>query len=327
MGLLLGENSLREGVMRSFSIPCLAVLATLSFSAWPDLTGPAQANNVDPCQGLEEWGLFVNGVPADEYVDSIRGNEEAIRRFIQSPPPEGLGIDPSVLDIPSLTSLLRQIDENPRGIVPPCPPIQQQRPAICVPEALQGIGGFSTILVLKKILLSVHQTLFGKIRDYIFVDKTKSGHLSVDMCMDRSEFFHWDIEILDGEYRVHPRQGDPANPRDPYYPDNPFPNVDLELPAAATDPGNPKSIWARDLDHKLHAMGDRIEVRHIYHRRLSEPDLTRLDSKHQLYTSTRASCIDLFTQGRPPATVGELKQKDYCLGRCEHPAIVNTGGG
>lgn len=43
------------------------------------------------------------------------------------------------------------------------------------------------------------------------------------------------------------------------------------------------------------------------------------------YTSTAESCIDLLSHPYPPEF--ELPpQKGYCLGRCEHPFIVNTGG-
>jgi hypothetical protein len=299
--------------MRRFPIACIAVLATLSFSACPELTGPAQANDVDPCQGLEEWGLFVEGEPADDFVRRLRDNPEQLDMFLYRPPPVGLDIRRSPWNIEALTSLLERIDREPTSIIPE------------VPEALQGISGFISILVLKKLLIQVHPVVRGKIRDYIFDERTKSGHVSVDMCIDRNQFYHWDIEVLDGEYGVHFRI--PADPQNPDYPDNPFPDVDLKLPAAATDPNDKRSVWFRNLEYKLHALGDRIQVRHIYYRGPTVPDLTRLDSQHKLYTATNASCIDLFTEDYPPATIGELRQKDYCLGRCEHPAIVNTGGG
>lgn len=296
--------------MKGISIAHIGALAALSFFAGPELfSRPVQAEVVDPCEGLQEWTLVANGEPADELVERLRGNEQF---FIANASPEGLGID---LDIDDLRELLREIDRDPTRVLD-----------TDVPDAMRGIGGFSTTLFLKKLILGVHQTVYGKIRDYIFVDRTKSGHLSVDMCIDRSEFYHWDIEIANGGFGVHLRKGDPDDPNDPYYPDNPFPNVDLDLPEGATDPDEPTSIWVRGLDHKLHARGKSIEVRHIYHRSLSDPDLTRLDDNHHLYMSTEASCVDLFTQGRPPATFGELTDSDYCLGRCEHPAIVNTGG-
>jgi len=49
-------------------------------------------------------------------------------------------------------------------------------------------------------------------------------------------------------------------------------------------------------------------------------------SNQHLYMSTPESCVDLFTEGPPPATFGELVDTGYWLGRCEHPNIGNTGG-
>lgn len=292
--------------MRRISTACVTVLATLSFVACPAPTSAARAEVAGPCEGLEKWALFVDGEQADELVARLRGDQPGIQEFVSR-----LGID---LGVEELTSLLRQIDAEPESVVD-------------VPAALQGIGGFSTTLLLNKMLLGVHPTLYGKIRDYIFVDRTKSGHLSVDMCIDRRELYHWDIEILDDGLHVA-RRTEPTDPSDfDTYPADPFPDVDLELPEMAVNPAHPTSIWARGLTHKLHAKGKRIEIRHVYYRNLGDPDLVRLDPDHHLYQPTEASCVDLFTEEYPPATFGELKQKDYCLGRCEHPAILNTGGG
>lgn len=292
--------------MRRISTACITVLTVLSFLFYSALVSPARAKVAGPCEGLEKWALFVDGEPSDAFAARLRGNQAEAQAFINS-----LGID---LDTEQLTDLLRRLDAAPESVLD-------------VPEALQGISGFSTTLLLKKMFLGVHPTLYGKIRDYVFVDKTKSGHLSVDMCIDQREFYHWDIEVLDGEFHVE-RRTEPADPSDfDTYPADPFPGVDLDLPKAAVDPALESSIWARGLTHKLHASGTRIEVRHVYYRDLGAPDLVRLDPGHHLYESTEASCVDLFTTGRPPATFGELVQKDYCLGRCEHPAVLNTGGG
>jgi hypothetical protein len=297
-------------MMNRLFIVCITVLGALASLGCPEPARAASETAGDACKGLQEWGLFVNGESADDFVDRLRRDDDREEIFLHNPPPDGLGIEGTT---DALDQRLRQIDREPTSVIPN------------VPQALQGISGFITTLVLKKLRLQVHPVLSGKIRDYIFDERTKSGHLSVDVCIDRNQFFHWDIEVLDGEYRIHQRIS--KNPQNPNYPDHPFPNVDLTLPAAATDPNDPNSVWVRNLDHKLHAMGNRIQVRHIYHRGPTAPDLMRLDSRHHLYTSTRESCIDLFTEGYPPATVGELKQKDFCLGRCAHPAIVNTGGG
>jgi len=284
----------------------IILLATLSLMTSAALTGAARAKVAGPCEALEKWALFVDGEPADAFVARLRGNQPEIQEFIKS-----LEIG---LAVEELSVLLRRIDAAPEDVIE-------------VPEALRGINGFSTTLLLNQLLLGVHPTLYGKIRDYIFIDKTKSGHISVDMCIDRREFYHWDIAIREDGFHVE-RRTEPTDPSDfDTYPADPFPAVDLALPEAAVDPDDERSIWARGLTHKLHAAGTRIEVRHVYRRKLGAPDLARLDSGHRFYQASEASCVDLFTTGYPPATFGELVRKDYCLGRCTHPAIVNTGGG
>ena len=309
--------------MKNFSIIGIAALAMLSISGCPDFSRSAQAQVVDPCEGLPQWGLFVGREPAEEFVARIRAQDD-VEAFVQNQPPEGLGID---MDIGELTELVQRIDAEPRTIID-------------VPEEMLGIAGFSTTLLLKRLLFPndepvADQIVYGKIRDYTYVSETKSGHISVDMCIDRREFvplgedrrefYHWDIEIPDDQFMVAEREP-PSVPSDPATYGNPFPTINFPLPAEAVDPANPASIWRRGLDHKLHAEGREIIVRHVYHRQLSDPNLTRLPDNHHFYTSTDASCIDLFTEGPPPATFGELVDNAYCLGRCEHPGVVNTGG-
>jgi len=336
-------------------ISCIAVLAAFAFLACPKLSRPVEAHVVNPCEGMAEWALFVDSkrgpeiemVPADDFVESLR-DDEAIRDFIQSEPPDGLGITlgalrevfpplpPQDLEdlIPALTALLRRIDNQPESL--------EQN----LPIALQGIGGLSTTLLLTKLLGIADKVVYGKIRDYIFLEnpgKVGSGHISVDVCIDRREFvplgqdwrqfFHWDVEIPPDIFKYVER----TPPRDPFDPNtynDPFPG--FSLPKEAVDPANPRSTWRRGLDHKLHAEnpspeGPSILVRHIYYRGVGTPDLIRLpdappDKRDSRYNSTKESCIDLFTAGPPPATFGELVENAYCLGRCEQPAIFNTGG-
>jgi hypothetical protein len=194
-----------------------------------------------------------------------------------------------------------------------------------IPDALSGIGGFSTLLALRAYLFNEAHRVQGKIRDYVYVDSDKSGHLAVDVRTEffasakdrdsgelpiRTELLHWDIDV-EGVYKIHQRGFDFLNP---------FPQVDLVLPGNAI-----AGIWARDLKYKLHARGIGIKVRHVY-RKIDDGLITRLPSTDFRYASTDASCIDLLFHPYPPET--ELPpQIGYCLGRCDHPAIINTGGG
>jgi hypothetical protein len=194
----------------------------------------------------------------------------------------------------------------------------------------------------------------GKVCDYIFIPDLNNpekgeGHLSVDVlheyfkndeslvsCKpDKTEFYHWDIEIC--EYKVHKRfdllEGDNGDPS--HFPKNPFPTLQgVIFPAHALDENDPRSIWCRCLDHKLYAKGkDAIKVQKVY--RQIEDKITgesedfKLLNKNdpeyrEFYQSTKDSCVDIMFKGYPPL-VGLPKQREYCLGRCEYPDIVNTG--
>lgn len=192
------------------------------------------------------------------------------------------------------------------------------------PAGLRGIGGLGVRLVARAFLLDEAHRVRGKIRDYLYDEGTASGHLAVDVRTEffasakdrdsgrppvRTELLHWDIEI-DGAYEVHPRGLDFLDP---------FPDVDLELPGYAI-----ASIWNRDLKYKLHAKGPGIIVRHIYSK-VDDNPIQRVRSEDPRYAQTDEACIDIFFNPYPPET--ELPpQIGYCLGRCEQPAVVNTGG-
>jgi hypothetical protein len=78
------------------------------------------------------------------------------------------------------------------------------------------------------------------------------------------------------------------------------------------------------LKYKLNAKGTGIVVRHVYRKVDSDP-IELLPPTDPRYASTAESCIDLLFNPYPPET--ELPpQIGYCLGRCEQPAILNTGG-
>jgi hypothetical protein len=305
--------------MRSLSFTFMVLLISFLFSA--GLLRQASAHVPDPCDGLREWPFFVGDQPADVVVAGLRaGPRIAVQDFIN-----GLGID---IPMPDLVDILQQLDESPltyKG---------------SLPQALQGIGGLTTTLLLQKLLPLdaepiADKIFYGKIRDFTYLEATGEGHLAVDICIDRREFvplgedhrefFHWDIEVAKGGFAVEPRTP-PGVPTDQTAYGDPFPNLNITMPAMAIDPSDPKSIWRRGLDHKLYARGMTITVRNIYWRKLSDPDLVRLsESDTDLYESTMASCIDLFTEGPPPATFGELSGSGYCLGRCANPPIVNSG--
>jgi hypothetical protein len=193
-----------------------------------------------------------------------------------------------------------------------------------VPVALSGLGGFGAVLLARSYAFNEVHEVHGKIRDYVYDEGSKSGHLAVDVRTRffasvkdrdsgkppiRTELLHWDVDV-DGVYEVHARGLDFLNP---------FPDVALALPGYAI-----ASIWNRDLRYKLHAKGRGIIVRHSY-RKVDNGPLERVPSTDPRYARTDEACIDLLLHPYPPET--ELPaQIGYCLGRCEQPAVVNTGG-
>jgi hypothetical protein len=343
----------------------------LAAAGWSATLRPVAAHEADPCDGLVQWPLYVAAQPAEQLASLLRANRNLALDFLFNKPDERLVIPSPLLaehdlDPPAnelvigglgfevqlneenepdeertlveLTELVRRFDAEPRAVLED------------VPESLQGIAGFTTLLFLQKLLPLpepeqampqpiADKVLMGRIRDYTFlVDPDASdygeGHLAVDVCTDvlefvplgedRREFFHWDISVGKRDFIINERQA-PSPIANPSAYATPFAGMEQVLPAFSRDPADPRSVWRRGLDHKLHSSGKRVQINDIYHRKLSEPALARFDNDHPWYTSTDSSCLDLFTQGRPPATFGELTANDYCLGRCQHPPIVNSG--
>ena len=231
-----------------------------------------------------------------------------------------------------------------------------------LPPSLQGLDGHLAMVYLKaylgrfagdddqlkfeggRVVAAKPQyrvKVSGKITDYHYIREPVPagvstppvvagghGHLSVDMVYEEfdsddeliacnptaCEFLHWDIDFHRCE--VHRRD-------DAGFPNQPYPGIPLEFPSHSLDPDDGRSIWCRCLDHKLYAEKDDFVVRSVYRRLSGVPKLELLPPEHAYYHNSDDSCIDLMFKGFPPATLPE--QKEYCLGRCPHPMIVNTG--
>ena len=233
------------------------------------------------------------------------------------------------------------------------------------PKVLCGIGGFLNKLLLNAIVarfadnrdqpaaIGVQRPEFrvktsGKITDWLFVanqpaptppepntNKVGSGHghvavnilnqefdtnqALIDCKPSRTEFLHWDIKILD--CTVYQRKNDAIT-------NDPYPALTLQFPGHATDPDDGRSIWCRCLNHKLFAQGPhQIEVRHVY-RKIDNGPLELLPNDpanpNSPYCVTADDCFDIMFKGFPPAARLPV-QREYCLGRCEEPPVVNTG--
>ena len=77
-------------------------------------------------------------------------------------------------------------------------------------------------------------------------------------------------------------------------------------------------------EYKLWAEGDAIKIDEIATKPNGQIDFTPLPTSDPRYTITPKSCIDMLFQAYPPRTLAGLGPPFYCLGRCEHPGLVNT---
>lgn len=322
--------------MRRATLSVISTLViVLSLSACAELRG---VTRTDERARLNTWDLKVEGQSAVEalggrsYEELVKDERskagEALRELAKEF--REFGID---LDTPKGRSeALKQIERLREG----------EATAEETAGPLLGIEGISTAAFLRSALAPNFRVVTkGRIRDYIYLEQEESGHLAVDMLTEIYDsgklvwtiFHHWDIELLKGHFKKHIRQGSPSNPN------NPFPTLpEFQLPPEALDPNNPRSIWARDLNLKIYAKGvDAIKIRNVF-LQINNGEIRRLPDSNALYKVTEKSCVDLFTTGFPPgetppsviapksATELFAREGDYCLGRCAHPFIINTGG-
>lgn len=262
---------------------------------------PAAMAEAEPEADFQEWVLVVKGVPIQRLVE----DPEELRKAVV----ELVGTDDRG-QISEWVSAVRSRAGNAEG----------------VHANLTGLAGFSAVQLLEAYLasfteLDAQRKVSGKIVDYIFDDAEKAGHLAVNTKVeyfdtsesyasqvpDRVKRYHWDIEVTDGTYQVIPHSG---NRNDP------FPGTLALVEPTLT------AVEDRGLDHKLWAKGTGIVVRHVYEV-FSDGSITRLPDTHPFYPSTAASCIDMMFAGPPPA-IYLPPQPAYCLGRCDHPEVVNT---
>lgn len=268
------------------------------------LVGVVHAEDVVDREGLDDWMLMVGGVPIEELIVQ---REEARRVLL-----EVLGSDYSDERLAELLARAQEDDVRASGL----------------PEALTGIPGFTVLQLLGAYLEpELERKVSGKIRHYYFNKTRRSGYLEVDTVVDtlqdgriiETDEYFWAIAVRPETFDVVLRCD--INPDDPNGCDDngnaPFLDT-LALPDAALDETNKDGIWKRGLDHKLWAKGTGIVVVGVIRNGvLLSPD------HHPLYVSNEDSCIDLMFAGYPP--VSELPpQPGYCLGRCEHPEVVNT---
>lgn len=135
--------------------------------------------------------------------------------------------------------------------------------------------------------------------------------------------YKWEIEVVGDAFEVRTHSGNPANP---------FPNT---MTFSQSMLNRVQSLGFR---YKLWAEGTNIVVQNVWRKQNFEWD--RVDMPNywgqplprtgnskwkRLYESDADSCIDMMFVLEPPAKFEDLRGPPwYCLGRCQHPGIVNS---
>jgi hypothetical protein len=106
----------------------------------------------------------------------------------------------------------------------------------------------------------------------------------------------------------------------------PFPNTisfTREMKQRVDSLGFMKKLWVKGTNIVVE------EVRRDQNYNASNPNFQLLPPNNpnyaKLYQTDASSCIDMMFVGDPPSTMADLQAPPfYCLGRCDHPFIVNT---
>lgn len=133
----------------------------------------------------------------------------------------------------------------------------------------------------------------------------------------RTEAYWWKISVINQGFEVHEHSNDP---------DDPFPGTlpfDQETKDRIENRGFEFKLWATGGDIVV----DEILVDHNYDP--NNPNFVALNPNNpnyaDLFQSDPASCIDMMFVDYPPETLPDGAEPPfYCLGRCQHPYIINT---
>lgn len=121
----------------------------------------------------------------------------------------------------------------------------------------------------------------------------------------------WEVEVRDDGFSVREREY--ADPTDP------FPDT-LDF-----SPEMVNRVNSLGFQYKLWAEGDSINIIEVARKDDGETDFTRLDLSEPEYKVGPESCIDMMFVDPPPQMLNGIGPPLYCLGRCDHPHLINTG--
>ena len=290
-----------------------------------------------------ESRFYINGVPVPlngQDLAAIKQNPIERERFID----RLIDVDDSIEKIPDRDDFLIDLsnvfkeDDNDKiekriySRDPESKSVYKRR----AQERVSGLGGFQSRLLLYYMLKCTPTQLadlgevrvYGKIKRWIYDQKAKpptykkskkrkkkgSGyifwHAMADECDGTPHDFKFHI-ALDNGYDLLRNIA-----TEKYHLDFGDEEINNMIPQEERD------ILIRDerqFNYKLHAQGRRIYILTVF----LDNDL--VDAEDPIYNSDRYSCIDIFFEYEPPAN--ELpEQFGYCMGRCDHPPILNTSG-
>lgn len=106
--------------------------------------------------------------------------------------------------------------------------------------------------------------------------------------------------------------------RDDHAPDGPFPGTMPFTRAMIND------VEFYGYQYKLWARGNSITINEIALKPEGDVVFTKLPMSDPRYKIGPDSCIDMLFVREPPSDLGRLGPPFYCLGRCDHPGLVNT---
>lgn len=307
-----------------------ALLVLVSACAGPGKQGPSPSMaplHVQPrADGITPMTLTVVGEEGNVLLSSRSQLENGIKDFAEHSNTHGDNLK-------LLITRMRNSNNNPAKQAP----------------GFTGIGGALGHTVLdiaeealkpanghydqsgKRVVVSME----GKITHYKFTpnaaDPTKgSGELTVITAVTsrvipngagnpppKTVGYKWEIEVLtDGFEVVGYDSSDPADP---------FPGT-MTFSESMVN-----RIESLGFQFKLWAKGEKIQVNNIERDMNFDWDspvwapLPNAGPFKRLYESDSDSCIDMMFVEYPPEDFDDLNGPPwYCLGRCEHPAIVNS---
>ncbi len=293
----------------------------LGLTVWISHLGPsavqAQQAKVDP-KGTTSTRLMMQGDDNNDVLASSVALRDVLAAYGGNNNPNNLG---------QLISEIKSSNDNSSASVPGMTGLGGGYGRVFLElaeEALRGNGQFDNG---KRVVTSFS----GQIQDYQYNSGDGSGRLEVmtfitsrvvpagaGLPPPKIEAYKWKIRIDPGGFTVVPKGSDPNNP---------FPGT-LEFSDAMKDRVN-----SLGFQYKLWAKGTKIVVEEVSldrnYKPLKKPNFKVLrasDPKYtKLYQSDAASCIDMMFVEQPPAQMADLKGPPfYCLGRCDHPKIINT---